>query len=214
MTADHFPPPSAFPTPSTEVALINSDDPFNPRRKSLTSTAPHQENIPPFPLHPRSMTVPADSKSHSNFDDDAEVTKNLSDENRNGSSSAMPRPTRGPKSMVRKLSNSSFNEKLHLKKSNSDIFCVRTNFSKKFFQIRCPIFERFRSLWKISSLNSSIQTETLIERKTSWGFFTKNLLENNSSIDSFYTADETFSNCSFDEVFLHLLQQLKSSSSM
>jgi hypothetical protein len=55
ITTDNLGQSSAFPT------LINTNDGFESRPKSMTVSSNQQENIPTIPMHPRSSTITTES---------------------------------------------------------------------------------------------------------------------------------------------------------
>jgi hypothetical protein len=61
ITTDNFSQSSAFPSSPPRTSLINTNDGFEQRPKSMTIALTHQENIPSVSVHPRSLTISGES---------------------------------------------------------------------------------------------------------------------------------------------------------
>ena len=61
ITTDNLSQSPAFPISTTNISLVNTFNEFEQRSQSMNMTSSHQENIPPVPVHPRSMTINAES---------------------------------------------------------------------------------------------------------------------------------------------------------
>ncbi|CAF4188033.1 unnamed protein product, partial [Rotaria magnacalcarata] len=57
ITTDNFGQSSGLPFLTPRASLTNTYDGFETRSKSMSVSTNHQENIPPVPVHPRSMTL-------------------------------------------------------------------------------------------------------------------------------------------------------------
>ena len=67
ITTDNLGQSSALPLLTPRASLINTHDGFETRPKSMSVSTNHQENIPPVPAHPRSMTLDTESMKFHKF---------------------------------------------------------------------------------------------------------------------------------------------------
>ncbi|CAF2779910.1 unnamed protein product [Rotaria sp. Silwood2] len=106
VTTDNIDQSSAFPLSSQHTSLINTLDGLEARTKSMTVSSSHQENIPPAPVHPRSMTLDTESKKStavSLTDDDTEVANSFPVDSPTNKTAPfiIPRPPRARQPFVR-----------------------------------------------------------------------------------------------------------------
>ncbi|CAF0827499.1 unnamed protein product [Rotaria sp. Silwood1] len=180
VTTDNIDQSSTFPLSSPHTSLTNTFDEFEARSKSMTVSSSHQENIPPAPVHPRSMTLDAESKKPTSIpltDDDTEVANSFPVDSPTNKTApfVIPRPPRTRQPLHNNFSSfhhSSENNlsiiqpyeyKITVKKSKSDLINLKSNIifqekysTKKILKIRLSIITCIRSIWKISTKRTPI----------------------------------------------------------
>ncbi len=67
ITTDNLGQSSVLPSSPPHTSLLNSFEPGEQPSQSMSMSANHQENIPPIPAHPRSMTISTESMIIRNF---------------------------------------------------------------------------------------------------------------------------------------------------
>ncbi|CAM2701135.1 unnamed protein product [Rotaria socialis] len=103
ITTDSLGQSSGLPLLTPRASLTNTYDVFETRSKSM-SVSNHQENIPPVPAHPRSMTLDTENKptaSISSTEDDTEVANSFPIDSPTSKTApfAVPRPPRTRQSL-------------------------------------------------------------------------------------------------------------------
>ncbi|CAF3385996.1 unnamed protein product [Rotaria socialis] len=180
ITTDSLGQSSGLPLLTPRASLTNTYDVFETRSKSM-SVSNHQENIPPVPAHPRSMTLDTENKptaSISSTEDDTEVANSFPIDSPTSKTApfAVPRPPRTRQSLYNHFSSfhhSSENNlsiiqtheyEINVKKSKSDLINLKPNnptcqekySSKRTLQIRLSIIACIRSIWKSSTKQTPI----------------------------------------------------------
>ncbi|CAM4756578.1 unnamed protein product [Rotaria magnacalcarata] len=104
ITTDNFGQSSGLPFLTPRASLTNTYDGFETHSKSMSVSTNHQENIPPVPVHPRSMTLDIENKpttSISSTEDDTEVANSFPVDSPTSKTApfAVPRPPRARQSL-------------------------------------------------------------------------------------------------------------------